>query len=502
MIRRLLIITIFFSFILSPFSPAFSRLPAALDPVLKLGIRDYNDENYEEVILGLEKFRAEHPSNALGAYYLGLAYRKSLDFHRAIENLNDALTLDESLSEALVELAEVSFQIGNNRDALKFIEQMEAGGVEPAIAAFLHGMVFLGQGRNSEAIKYLELAEELDEDLSQSVRYQIGVAHMMGGELRDAADVLGEAVEMDPESSLAINALDYLKNKRKKKKESRLKIYANIGFDFDDNVILEPINQPVALGISNKEDKVFHANYYADYTAVSRGPMTLKGRYALYYNRHDKNKQYDYTSYYFSILPSYKIGNSFLNIPVVQGFTRLDNKEYLRSFSITPAYFHKLPKSYLSASFKYSIKDYLQAPVLADNDRDANHGALSVRWIKFLMDNQAMVDIKYEISREKTDGNNWSYRGKGVYLSSTLPLVEKMKIHLAADFLVQRFDNIDTYFLKKRNDNSYTLAAIVTRSLSESVSVQFRFKYIRNESNLAIYDYERTKLGTAMEYRY
>lgn len=503
MARRFLIITMFFLFVLIPNSKALSSVPTTENLELQSAIKDYNAENYEEAIASLEKFRAANPSDPLSAYYLGLTYKKTLDFKSSIKNLKDALSLDGSITEAVAELAEVSFQAGLDDEALKYIKQMEAGGVEPAIAAFLHGMVSLRQGRNSEAIEYFKLAASLDSDLSQSTKYQIGVAHMREGELKDAAKVLGEAIELDPETNLAINALEYLKKRReKKKKESRFGVYANFGFDFDDNVILEPIGQPVALGISNKKDRVMFANLYVDYAAFYRGPLSIRGRYGLSVSRHDTNKQYDHTNHVFSIIPTFKIENNFVNIPMTQSFTLLDKKDYLRSFSIAPAYFHKLPKSFVAASIRFTTKDFVQAPLLIENDRDAKFFAGSFRWIKFLMDNKAMVDIKYEISREETDGSNWSYNGHGVYFSSTLPIAQKLKLNIAGNILAQRFDNIDSVYLEKREDDSYSLSASLSYGLFDEVSFQFRAKYIRNKSNISVYDYKRSKVGLSLEYRY
>ncbi|MEE9543844.1 MAG: tetratricopeptide repeat protein [Thermodesulfobacteriota bacterium] len=503
MTRRLLIIATFFLFVLSLPSSALSSVPSTEDPVLLLLINDYNEENYEEAIEALEKFRIERPSDALAAYYLGLAYKKTFDFENAIKNFKDALALDVTLTEALAELAEVSFQAGKDKEALKYIEQMEADGVEPAIAAFLHGMVSLRQQRYDSAIEYFERAESLDRSLSQSTKYQIGVAYLRKGDLQDAADILKEVIDLDPETNLAINALDYLRKKRERKKQdSKFGVYANIGFEYDSNVVLMPRDQPVAVGTAGGNDRVFIANLYADYAAISRGPVTVKGRYGLYLNRHDKNTQYDYTSHQFSILPTFKIGNNFLNIPMTQSFTLLDQKEYLNKFSIEPAYFHKLLKSYIAASFRYSIKDFHEEIASSDDDRDARFYAVSLRWIKFLMDNQAMVDVKYEISREKTDGNNWSYNGHGVYASSTLPLAEKLKLSLAGELQAHRFDNTDTVFLKKRDDNYYALSAIISYGLIDEVSFQFSLKYILNKSNISAYDYNRSKVGMGLEYRY
>ncbi len=375
--------------------------------------------------------------------------------------------------------------------------------MEPAIAAFLHGMIFLRQGKNLEAIEYLELAASLDTELSQSVKYQIGVAHMREGDAKDAAEILGEAIELDPESNLAINALEYLKKRRERKKiESKFRFYANIGFEYDDNVILEPTKQSVALGISNKRDWVMFSNFSADYGVLSRGPLSIKGRYGLALSKHEKNTQYDHTNHVFSIIPTYKIGNNFLSIPMTQSFTLLDRKDYLKSFSIAPVYFHKLPKSFVAASLRFATKDFVQAPLLIDNDRDAKFTALSLRWIKFLMDNKAMVDIKYEVSREDADGNNWSYRGHGLYLSSTLPLAVKLKLFLAGVLLAQRFDNTDSFYLKKREDNSFSLASVISYALIDEMALQFRLKYIRNKSTIDTYDYKRTKVGLALEYRY
>src|SRR3990167_9348824 len=71
---------------------------------LEEGIRQYQQENYEEAIEILAKVRQQEPASSQAASFLGMAYKQVVDYPKAAANLQNAVTLSPPIKEALVEL--------------------------------------------------------------------------------------------------------------------------------------------------------------------------------------------------------------------------------------------------------------------------------------------------------------------------------------------------------------------------------------------------------------
>ena len=65
-------------------------------PIIKKGIDEYKDESYEEAIVTLAQARKEDPGSSVAAFFLGMAYKQTMDYGKALENLLDAVTLAPS----------------------------------------------------------------------------------------------------------------------------------------------------------------------------------------------------------------------------------------------------------------------------------------------------------------------------------------------------------------------------------------------------------------------
>lgn len=165
---------------------------------LKQGTANLKDENYEEAVDDLKKAREDDPNSSIAAFYLGVAYKKIQDYKEARVHLKDAITLSPAVKEAVMELADVSYQLGNMDEALETLEIAEREEIAPAQTAFLKGLVLLKKRKNNEAIESFKKSKATDNKLATSADYQIGVANLQEGRLSEAKDVFKEIVVRDP----------------------------------------------------------------------------------------------------------------------------------------------------------------------------------------------------------------------------------------------------------------------------------------------------------------
>jgi len=147
--RKLPLLPVFVAFVglflfAAPAAPAFAQGSAAL----KEGVAQYNQENYEEAITVLTRARAENPSSAEAAFYLGMAYRQTNDIQNAYKQFEDAVNLKPLSDNAVLELIEASTLLDRLDTARKWIGVAEEHKVYPARVAFLKGTTL------SKEVKY------------------------------------------------------------------------------------------------------------------------------------------------------------------------------------------------------------------------------------------------------------------------------------------------------------------------------------------------------------
>ncbi|HPK54434.1 MAG TPA: tetratricopeptide repeat protein [Smithellaceae bacterium] len=148
------------------------------NPLLDDGIKQYQEENYEEAIEVLEKLQTKGPQSSLAAYFLGMAYKQTQDYVKAAANLEVALTLPPAVKEALVEQVNILFQLDRLAEAKKWIAVAKKENIAPANISFLEGMILARERKYSAAIDSFERAKTLDKNLVPTADYQIGLCFL------------------------------------------------------------------------------------------------------------------------------------------------------------------------------------------------------------------------------------------------------------------------------------------------------------------------------------
>jgi tetratricopeptide (TPR) repeat protein len=505
------------------------------NPDLQQGIAEYNQENFEEAIDSLLKARNADIQSSLPAYYLGMTYKNLQDYNEAKKFLRAAIDLRPEIKEAILELAEVHYQLGEFEEAHDLLMTAEKGNVRPGQTAYMKGLVLLEMNENLDAVEAFENARALSPELVQAADYQIGQAYLKESGAADTDDErfksLDEAekrfqsvIDKGPDTDMAAFAKNFLDLIAKKKQEPRnIRAYLGVHLQYDDNVVLAPGDESAATNITDEDDSRVVITGGIEYIPVKRRPLDYSAHYSLYISNHDKLASHDVMSHSFALFPSRIISNnSKIGVALRYNHTWVDDDEYLGMATFTPTYTYNVGRNNTIQTYlSYGQKDFLTDTSAGDEDRDADVYSGSVSWFSFFKqdsgvlvpfmesfelsafgENEGYLNILYELSKEETDGRNWEYIGNKMALIYLIPLLQNAKLRLAGDIMHKNFTNVHTVFGKEREDFIYGFSSLLFYKFRENLNLQLLYSYRRDDSNIGLYDYDRNMYSIGLEWRY
>ena len=474
---------------------------------LKEGISQYRQENYEEAIEILKKARKEDLKSSTAAFFLGMAYKQILDYHKALTHLKDAVTLTPQIKEAVVELIDVLHQLGNIEEAKRWIEVAEKENILPAKIAFLKGLICKGEGKNLEAIESFEKAKSLDKALVQSAEFHIALCYLKEKELKKAKERFKAAVLYDPLSDLANFARQYQDIVEKRIfLERPLHLTVGLYGQYDTNMVLNPIESEAATGITDEESLAMLSTIRLDYMPALKGPWLFNAWYSFYSNLHQKHSHtHDLIGNTVSIAPGYTFGKFALNLVTTYSNFLVRGPSYKRymDYLSTGPLFRVLPSQnhILEVFTGYNIYEYFQPPSMPEEERDSEGLNMYINWI-WLYKDGGFFNLKYEFIREDTEGINWENKGSKFILNATIPLIDKLKLQLNGEVFLKDYRHTHSVYNIEREDVTYTLSAGFNWEISKNIDLIARYTGIRCDSNLAVYDYKRNLYTAGIEFRY
>ncbi len=470
---------------------------AEADHYIQRGMKDLDEENYEEAIMSFRKAREADPRSSLAAYLLGITYKLIQDYRSALPHLEDAVNLSPAVREAFFELAEVYYYLERFEDSIKMIDSAEAANGVTHKTAFLRGLALMRLGRYTEAVESFTKAKELNPKLTQSADFHIAMALMKEGRTEEAEKALNEVVLADPNTDLAAVAsrhIEVLKSGTKAQKALRLN--AGLSFQYDDNVILKPSDQTAAAGITGEHDTKYVATFSAEYRTVPQKHLRIRARYSFYMSDHTNLGSHDVMSHTVMLAPSYLMERGLLSLIAADNYTLVDDVEYLDTFTLSPNYTFVLKRNQtVRASLAFQKKEFLRAPLHADEDRDSMNYSLGIAYTRFFAGRKGLLGAVYRFNEEDTDGVNWDNRSNSLQINTVIPIIENFSASASAEILHQHYKNVNTNFLKRRRDITYTFSVVLGYTLNDRLKLELRYSHIRDDSNIAVYDYRRNITG-------
>lgn len=478
------------------------------DVLVDKGITDLKQENYEEALDELTQAWQQGTHTARKAFLLGQVYRATLNYPKALEFLEEALKLQPQYPEAQLLLADTLVTLNRPEPAREQLEKLEAAGYRPAEVAMLRGQVAAKQGDYGKAVDYFRRAQQ-DPALAQRAKFQMSLALAAQNRLKEAEQVMGEVIALEPQSQLASFAQKYLGDLSKRARtEGPFHLYAGLGFDYDSNVSLQPGSPSAATQISGKGDVVFTQFGNIEYNPLAGRPFGLNMQYLYYQNFHPRVTGFDLMSHSVGLTPSYTFKNSRLWVPFFFNYTDVQSDKYYTGFDLNPTYLHLVTPKVGVETAVHLVRKYYWTPIsIPQDDRSGRTVGGSLGLFYFLKQQQGYLMARFHLEHDYASGANWSNTSYRLLLASLYPVTDKLKFIAFLDLMLQPYDNAfysgdPTVINPNRFDKVLTTGAQVTYEFYKGIEGNVHYYFVRDQSNIPLYNYSRHLVGVQLAYRY
>jgi tetratricopeptide (TPR) repeat protein len=499
--KKIAIFLALFFFVLS----TFPNLLHASEALLEKGIEQYKSENYEEAVDILVNARKEQPNSSVAAFYLGISYKQLREYRLAEKHFRDAIQLTPTVKDAYLELAEVLFVLEQLNEAEGWALKSEQEGIKTANAVFMRGLILAKRDRTDEAVAAFNKAKGLDKALSQSADFQIAMAQIKKQSFEDARKSFSAIQEIDPTSELASFAKEYDRAiKRTLDMYKPWRFSFGLAYQYDDNVILKPASDVPGVQITGERDSSIIATLGVIYNPVLKAPFFLNCQYNLYTDTYFEVNTHNLVTHTISVNPGVNFKNGFVSAPLSYSHIWVHEREYMGVFSMKPELQFAFNPSHIGRiSIGYEKRELLEAPIDSDEDRDGNLFVTSAGYIHPFAQGRGLFNALYEFTYDNTDGKNWENTGNRFSLGLLVPsIIWKTNLILSGDVFLQDYKNTHTVFEEKRRDRTYTVSANLVREMVGGLYLNLQYSYVRADSNISVYDYDRNIYTAGIEYRF
>ena len=503
----LLVAIFLLSFILVG-NPALGAAPTGDDKLMQEAVKNLQEENYEEALVQLTEAWQKGPHTAEKAFYLGMVYRQMLEYPKARNYLEEAVSLKPGYLEARRLLADTLIAMDKPDLALPQLEELEKAGYQPAQTAMMLGLVAAKQKRYQEAVDYFQKAQE-DPALAQEAKLQMSLALAAQNRLKEAQKTLKEAINLAPQTSTAGYAERYTVALERRLEDFRplhFNVYA--GIDYNSNVTLGPSTATPASTVSGKADAVYTFGGYLDYNPFPLGPFGLIGSYAFFLNFHPHVPTYDQVTHNVGLTPTYQFQNSRVWVPFTFNYTDVASDKYYTAFLLAPSYLYLFtPKVGLEVGGRLA-REYYWSPISFPQDDRSGRDIGGSLGVYYFLDNQpGFLQARFSYLHDFTGGTNWDSTIFRLYLNALYPVTPKLKLGAFADMLLQpynfRFLNPATFtYGNNRHDNILVLGVTATYEIYKGLEANLHYYFTRDESNKSLYDYRQNIVGFQLGYQY
>lgn len=493
---------------LTAFSFLFFPVRGSCDsPHLLKGIDLYKQENYEEAAETLSQARKEDPKSSAAAFFLGLTYKQMMNYPDAAVHLEDAVTLPPKIKEALLELIDVLIQLDRLDEAGKWIAVAEQQEIYPAKTAFLKGLYWQKRNKGDQAIEAFEKARSLDPSFAQAVDFQIGMIYFQQKKHDLAKERFQTVYVKDPLTDLGTFARQYKDIVETREfLERPFRFTLGVFGQYDTNLLLKPVDASLAPAVTGEDVWALVSSFRAEYVPRLEGPWVFSAQYAFLSNIHNKfTNTRDSMGNTLSVTPGYDFGGFSLYVAATYTYVLLrdpDYERYLGYLNVGPLLRKPLGEDMILDLFLgYLNKDYFYEPLLDAENRDSNgiNPNLSFYWF---FRNGAFLNLRYEFAKEDTKGVNWDYMGHRLSLSVSYPVLEKVTLQVYGEAFDQDFRNVNTVFGVKREDRVYTGSIGLVWEFYRNANLLLQYNCIQANSNIPLYEYNRSLYTFGIEYRF
>ncbi len=373
---------------------------------------------------------------------------------------------------------------------------------------FLLGTSAKQNGDFKNAIKYFEILLTKDKG-AMRVRLDLAMIYYKTQNLKKAKELLLIVKASNPPKKVGDNVNSFLATIAQGVPKS-YSLSASIGYMYDSNVNAGPstdtvlmYNLPFTLNDDAKETSDWAMKYGVGINHMKRF-KSFSLQSSANFNMTDYHTLNNLDNYSLSVSsgPTWKQNKqTTLSIPVIFNITKIGHSNddfYSISGGISPQVsYQKSQKLSLSASLSLNKKHYYQNP------QKESHSWTFSPSSKYFLDQTSYIVAGGYIGQDDSKTSTSSTDSKGVNLSYNKSFSKKLNLNLSTSFSNTKYGGVEVAYDKSREDDTSTYGANVSYYVSEyKMNISTNVSYTKNNSNIEMYDYDRTQVGISASFRF
>jgi hypothetical protein len=269
-----------------------------------------------------------------------------------------------------------------------------------------------------------------------------------------------------------------------------------MGFGYDSNVPLEPINEDFFAD----EDDFFATGYFSGkYDFVSKANYRIGAGYSHYQRLYMDLNDFDLTGSIFDLYGIYLFRPFTFRLGYVPTYYWLGFDSWLRRHQVIPELTWQVNQNLFSTlTYRFSQNTFFQ-----ESDWDGYTHDVFANAYYSLGDKRTFLfgGAGYEINDTSSPDQDWGLLRARLGASFKLPWELTSSVTLR--YIDKQFDNEDSFWGTKRHDVKYGGYINLYREFFfDWLDIDCQFDYIKSDSNIDNYDYERSVFTLSFKARF
>jgi len=490
--------------------PAFAS--ARSQVLYSHGLIAFDEKLWEEAHRLFEQAVQADEQDAVAVYYRGLVAARLGKTEAAIRDLENALRMRPELPGAALNLGILYFDAGRYEPAEPWLRKAHDQPRNRFTAALFLGLLNFRTGNNASAAEFFDDAAK-DPDLRATARYYGSLALLRQGDVSEARGVLTELEEAAPESEFGQIAAQYLARRKIRRAEGaalqgRWSGYADIGFEYDSNVLLAPNDAGIeaTLPIDKKKDGRSVLGFGGRYRLLDDEILQVALSYDFTQSAHFDLTALDLQGHRLRADIQSRPGRVQYGLSGVYDFYLLDYQSFFHEGIVTPRVtWFQGRVSATQAYYRMQGRDFTRRPF--DPFRDSINHAFGVRQIFLLGAVERTLTIGYQFDDENTfsdNGDEFDYRGHQMDLELEFGLGRWAEGVAGYSIRYEDYDSPNSRSPSgfRRHDVEHQFVVGIERELSPHVSLGLHYIADLNRSNIENFEYDRHIVSTNLRCRF
>lgn len=451
-----------------------------------LGVFAYEDSDYNGAESYFLKAIELNKGNAYYHHFLGKTYVETKRYDEAKQAFLRANALNPEIPDLQYDIAFLDYQTGEYGTSAERFSDIASEEPENALAHYYAGISLYKLKRYDEAIIYLDTASGMSPTIKENGYYYIGICLKESGDLAQASEKLRYVIANSDSAVLRSNAEKWLDEiNRMTRTRKPFSTYLKTGLQYDDNVRLDPLDQDL---FSNEDDYLLFGYLSGKYNFINSEKNRFGAGYSYYQTKHDELGAYDLTGGIFNLNMRHRFSSFTFDLSYMPSYYWLDSRSYLMTHRVKPEIIFNMGRRLSTRiSYQYYRNKYFQDP---GKNGDRNEFSMELFYMPWKQGGYILFGIGHEDNN--ADHPDKDFERSNLKAGVLFPAIFNTSILLSGRYYDKQYDNADSFYGITREDDKYSCSISLShRFLYDWLNVGVEYMYIKNDSNIDTYSYER-----------